>query len=148
MREFFLNKYTPRGGSTIERQMALLPRLVGPNLHVIENSSDWLLEQIPNPLIFRSPNFSSPSAISDTKSQYFLKDHEFRSRLIYALWIYLYICLFFFLNSEDYYDSDATQFSDSDRDIEGNFEVLDVDHELLDKWIPPLFYLARGISVN
>ena len=58
MREFFLNKYTPRGGSTIERQMALLPRLVGPNLHVIENSSDWLLEQIPNPLIFRSPNFS------------------------------------------------------------------------------------------
>ena len=58
---------------------------------------------------------------------------------------YLYSSLFFFLNSEDYYDSDATQFSGSDRDIEGNF-VLDVDHELLDKWIPPLFYLARGIK--
>ena len=53
-----------------------------------------------------------------------------------------------FLNSEYYYDSDATQFSGSDDgDIEGNFELIDVDYEHLDMWILPLFYLARGIKV-
>ncbi|KAK4005979.1 hypothetical protein OUZ56_011110 [Daphnia magna] len=44
---------------------------------------------------------------------------------------------------EDFYDSDATQFSESDDDnFEGNFGVDPIDD--LDQWIPPLFYLAKG----
>lgn len=46
---------------------------------------------------------------------------------------------------EDFYDSDATQFSESDDDnFEGNFGVDPIDD--LDQWIPPLFYLAKGFE--
>lgn len=43
---------------------------------------------------------------------------------------------------DDYYDSgDVTDFSDSDDDKE---ITVGVDVEGLDKWIPPLFYLAKS----
>ncbi|XP_046452935.1 DNA (cytosine-5)-methyltransferase 3B-like isoform X2 [Daphnia pulex] len=47
-------------------------------------------------------------------------------------------------DSDDYSDSDATYFSGSDDDdADGDFGV-EADGVLLEKWIPPLFYLAKG----
>lgn len=43
--------------------------------------------------------------------------------------------------SDDYSDSDATYFSGSDDD-----DAVEDDGVLLEKWIPPLFYLAKGIK--